>query len=127
MRKRVTVVIGMVAIAGLAGFWAFRAGGQVTSPIELSPEVQKLIEGTTLTSDPGEPAEAIGAYLEASEKVRKVMKRIDFGPDPTEPIDPDQLLAEALVVVRNATARYPTSRHAWMGLGDVFWYKYSLF
>lgn len=111
MRKRVAVVLGALAIAGVAGLWVLRAGGQVakpdTTPIELSPEVQELIKGTTLAPLPGEPAEAIKAYLEAVT-------------NPNRPVDSD----EALMLMQDATSRYPTSRHAWMGLGEVLWARY---
>lgn len=95
------------------------------TPVEKSVEVQQLLKGRRFTPDSGEPAGAIKAYLVTQEKVRKAMRRIEAGPLPGEAdFDPDQLLNEALTVRRQATALYPTSRHAWQGLGDVFWYTY---
>lgn len=95
------------------------------TPFEQSPEVQELLKGKTLVPDPGEPAGAIKAYLATNEKVRTAMRRIRIGllPEETD-FDPDQLLNEVLVVRQEAAARYPMSRHALQGLGEVFWFKY---
>jgi len=98
------------------------------APSGVSPEMQELIKGTTLAPDPGEPAGAIRAYIDAEKKVGDAMKQTRFGVDPAEPSkphNPDKPLDEALTVMRDATAQYPTSRHAWMGLGNVYWFRYA--
>lgn len=95
------------------------------TPWEQSAEVKDLLRGT-FVPDPGEPAGAIKAYLATDEKVRKARRRIEAGKLPGEPaFDPEHLLNEALIVRRRSTALYPTSRHAWEGVGDVFWLKYK--
>jgi tetratricopeptide (TPR) repeat protein len=104
--------------------------GQTTSevdrtPAEQSAEIQKLLQGTQFRPDIGEPAGAIKDLLATEDKVRKAWRRIQHSTLPGEPdFDPAPLLNEALAVRIRATTLYPTSRHAWQGLGDVWWQKY---
>jgi hypothetical protein len=90
-------------------------------------ELQALLdEAGNFTPDPGEPQGAIEAYLLTRRDVHKAVRRIEVGRLPNEAdFDPDALLTPALIVRREATAKYPTSRHAWEGLGDVLWWKYK--
>jgi VCBS repeat protein len=95
------------------------------TPAERSAEVQALLRGTTFAPDPGEPAGAIVTYFTTQEKMRKAGRRIEEGKLPGEPdFDPAQLLDEALAMRQRAAVLYPTSRHAWQGLGELSWQQY---
>lgn len=95
------------------------------TPAEHSTEVQQLLKGSRFFPDRGEPAGAIKAHLETEPKVQRASRRIATGLLPGEPdFDPNQLLDEALIVRQRSVRVYPTSRHAWQGLGDVWWQKY---
>ena len=96
-------------------------------PAGNDPELQALLdEAGNFTPDPGEPRDAIKAHLLTQRDVHRAFRRIEVGRLPNEAdFDPDALLTPALIVRREATAKYPTSRHAWEGLGDVLWWKYK--
>lgn len=130
MSSRAALAIGALIVVTVSGVWALHAGGQVVKP-DLTPfkdsaEVQQLIEGT-LYPDPDEPAAAVKTYIETKKKFREAMDLSRFGPDPTEALktfDPEPPLNEAIAAMQKATALYPTSRTAWMGLSAFFWNKY---
>jgi tetratricopeptide (TPR) repeat protein len=94
------------------------------TPAEQSAEVQALLYGT-LVPDPGEPAGAVKVYLLTQEPFRRAWTRIEEGPSASEPdFDPHALLNDVLLARRRATVLYPMSRHAWQGVGEVFWRRY---
>jgi tetratricopeptide (TPR) repeat protein len=95
------------------------------TPAERSAEMQALLRGTTFAPDRGEPAGAIKIHFATQEMVRKAGRRIQDGPLPGEvDFDPQQLLNEATAMRQRAAALYPTSRHAWEGLGALLWRQY---
>jgi len=102
------------------------SGGDIDlTPFEQSAEVRQLVVTHRMEPDPGEPAGAIKAYLLTDAKLRKAIVRVRLGPLPDEPaFDPDAVLDDVLRVRQRAAVSYPTSRHAWQGLGDVLWHKY---
>jgi len=131
MSKSRTMVVSALVITGAASLWAMRAGGQVVkpdlTPLKDSPEVQQLIEGT-FTPDPDEPAAAVKVYIETEKKFKEAMGVGRFGPGDTEAlttVNPEPPLNEAIAAMQNATKLYPTSRTAWMGLGELLWNKYA--
>ncbi|HMH48587.1 MAG TPA: hypothetical protein VK548_00030 [Candidatus Acidoferrum sp.] len=94
------------------------------TPAEQSGEVQALLQGT-LVPDPGEPAGAIKMYLLTQEEFLRASSRGEGEPSGGAPdVDSQRLLDDVLRARRHAVAVYPMSRHAWQGLGDVYWRRY---
>ena len=123
MRRLVTTTVATGLVVALCA-WAIQAK-EPAPDSESSSERDILAD--KLSPDPGEPPEAIKAYLDTERDVRKAIRRIEIGLAPNEPdFSPQALLDKALAIRRQTAVKYPTSRHAWDGLGTLLWARYKV-